>query len=81
LNGPLAVGVPPTTPPLDKDIPGGIVPPACVHVYGGVPPVAPSVCEYAVPIVPLGSGDVVVIDNGGGAPPVLRAKAEIASLM
>jgi hypothetical protein len=28
--------------------------------------VAASVCEYAVPTVPLGSGELVVIDKGAG---------------
>jgi hypothetical protein len=43
--------------------------------------VAVNVWEYVVPTVPLGSGDDVVINNGGGAPPVLREKEVIASLI
>jgi hypothetical protein len=30
-------------------------------VYGGVPPLAASVCEYAVPVDPDGRGELVVI--------------------
>jgi hypothetical protein len=43
--------------------------------------VAASVCEYAVPTVPLGSGELVVIDSGGGVPVVVfRAKLVTESL-
>jgi hypothetical protein len=35
------------------------------QVYGGVPPVAVRVVEYAVPICPSGS-ELVEIDKGGG---------------
>jgi hypothetical protein len=61
------VGVPLITPPVDSDKPAGSVPDAMVHEYWGVPPVAVKVWEYAVPAVPVGKGDDVVIDTGGGA--------------
>ena len=40
LKGPLAVGLPPITPVLDKFRVGGSVPERSDHVYGVVPPVA-----------------------------------------
>src|SRR5439155_959465 len=61
-----AVGIPLIT-PADSDKPAGKVAGATDHVYGGVPPVAVNVCEYATPTVPAGSGDAVVITSGGGA--------------
>ena len=64
LAVPVAVGVPLTTPALDKVRPAGRLPTVTDHVYGGVPPVAARVCEYAVPTVPLGSGEVVVTQTG-----------------
>jgi hypothetical protein len=36
------------------------------QVYGGVPPLAVSVSLYAVPAVPPGNGEVVVIVNTAG---------------
>src|SRR5437867_128668 len=60
------VGIPLIT-PADSDKPAGKVAGATDHVYGGVPPVAVNVCEYATPTVPAGSGDVVVITSDGGA--------------
>ena len=42
---PAAVGVPEIVPPLVSVNPAGNVPVASDHVYGGVPPDAPSACE------------------------------------
>ena len=42
---PATVGVPEIVPPLDSVNPAGKVPLASDHVYGGVPPDAPSACE------------------------------------
>jgi hypothetical protein len=39
------VGVPEKTPPLENVIPAGKVPEAIEYVYGGVPPLAPTVAE------------------------------------
>ncbi len=63
LNGlPLVVvGVPESTPPLDKLVPVGTVPLDTLHVFGAVPPVAVIVCEYALPTVPSGRGLLVVM--------------------
>ena len=61
------VGIPLITPPVESDKPAGSVPDAMVHEYCGVPPLAVKVWEYAVPTVPVGKGDDVVIDSGGGA--------------
>src|SRR5207249_3591612 len=60
-----AVGIPLIT-PADSDKPAGKVAGVTDHVYGGVPPVAVNVCEYAAPTVPADSGDAVVITSGGG---------------
>jgi hypothetical protein len=64
---PVVVGVPLNTPALDKLSPAGSAPAVTDHVYGGVPPLATNVCEYAVPAVPLGNGEFVVIDTLRGA--------------
>jgi hypothetical protein len=61
------VGFPLMTPPVDSANPAGSVPDVMDHEYGGVPPVAIKVWEYVVPTVPVGKGDDVVIDSGGGA--------------
>ena len=66
------MGVPLSTPPNDRFIPGGKEPEAIDQVYGGVPPVAVRGCEYIVPVIPDGSGEVVVIVGGIV---VLRLKA------
>ena len=42
---PAVVGVPDIVPPAARVSPAGSDPLAIVHVYGGVPPVALSVCE------------------------------------
>jgi hypothetical protein len=46
--------------------PAGSVPTVSAHVYGGVPPVAASVWEYATPTCPS-LRDAVVIDSVVGA--------------
>ena len=58
LYVPEAVGVPEIVLPLSVR-PVGSEPAEMDHVYGLVPPLAASVCEYAVLVVPLGR-DVVV---------------------
>jgi hypothetical protein len=61
---PAAVGVPEIVPPVSVS-PAGNVPLASDQVYGGVPPDAVSVCEYAVPTTPLGSDVVVTLIVAG----------------
>jgi hypothetical protein len=51
--------------------PSGKVPAVTCQLVVGTPPVDASVCEYAVPITPLGS-DVVVIVSGPDAIEMLR---------
>lgn len=63
LNVPAVLGVPLITPLGLRLSPAGSTPAATDQEYGGVPPVADSVCEYARPTVPPGSGDVVVIES------------------
>jgi hypothetical protein len=61
------VGVPLITPAVDGVRPAGSAPDVMDHIYGGVPPVAAKLWEYAVPTVPFGRGDAVVIASGGGS--------------
>ena len=61
------MGVPLRTPPDDNVRPAGGAPAVTDHAYGCVPPVAARVWEYAVPIVPFGRGDEVVIERGCGS--------------
>ena len=72
MNEPDVVGVPLSTPPNDRFIPWGKEPEAMDQVYGGFPPAAARVCEYAVPITPDGIGELVVIVSGIAA---VRLKA------
>ena len=58
-------GVPDIVPPADRVNPAGSDPLATDHVYGGDPPEAASACEYAVPTVPAGSDEVVIVKAGG----------------
>lgn len=63
LDEPVAVGVPLIIPAARLN-PGGSDPLATDHVYGGLPPVALTACEYAVPAVPAGNEDVVIVKAG-----------------
>ena len=58
-----AVGVPDIVPP-DRPNPAGSDPLPSDHVYGGDPPVAFRVCEYATPIVPADKEEVVMLKAG-----------------
>jgi hypothetical protein len=63
---PVAVGVPEITPvPAVSASPAGSAPLAIDHVYGGVPPLAARVAEYAVPATPIGSAVVVTASPPG----------------
>jgi hypothetical protein len=63
-NMPAFDGVPVMAPLLLRLSPPGRAPELIDQVYGGVPPDAPRVCEYAVPTVPEGSTDVVTVSAG-----------------
>src|SRR3954467_4228170 len=63
LADPTVVGVPDII-PCARLNPGGSDPLAKDHVYGGVPPDALSPCEYAVPTVPGGNEEVVMLRTG-----------------
>ena len=63
LEDPAPCGVPLMI-PSPRASPAGSEPLATDHVYGGVPPVALTGCEYAVPAVPVGSEDVVILKAG-----------------
>src|SRR5579872_5941660 len=58
---PAVDGVPATPPELFSESPAGSVPALTVQLYGAVPPFAVKVCEYAVPTIPLGSAEVVIV--------------------
>jgi len=62
LYVPAAAGVPLSSPfGASVNPEGSVEPPATDHVYGDAPPVAASVCEYATPTSPVGSGEAVVM--------------------
>src|SRR5262245_37437226 len=61
---PAVVGVPVISPAADNVRPAGGVPDVTDHRYGGAPPVAARLWEYAVPTAPFGRDDVV-IESGG----------------
>ena len=62
---PAVVGVPVIAPAADNVRPAGGVPDVTDHMYGGAPPEAAKLWEYAVPTMPFGRGDAVVIASGG----------------
>ena len=63
---PVAVGVPEMIPVEAPSVnPAGRLPEATDHVYDGVPPLACSCVEYAVPSVPEGSEEVVIARDPG----------------
>jgi len=64
LNVPAVVGVPRSIPLDERVSPAGNDPGRKDQVYGGDPPVALKVWEYAIPTVPEGSAGVFVIDSG-----------------
>jgi hypothetical protein len=61
VDVPAAVGVPAIVPEELRFRPGGSAPPISIQLYGGLPPSAWTVWEYAVPTVPLGSEEVVTL--------------------
>jgi hypothetical protein len=63
---PAAVGVPVIAPFGSRDNPAGRLPEVTFHVYGGVPPLAVSVVQYATATMPSGRL-VVVLDRVAGA--------------
>ena len=64
---PAVVGVPVITPLEERVRPAGRAPLATVHVYGGFPPLAASVAEYAVPTVPFIKSEVRIVKFEGTA--------------
>lgn len=58
---PAVVGVPLSTPVLLRETPAGKDPVLTDQVCEPVPPVAVKVCEYAVPTVPLGMVEALLI--------------------
>lgn len=74
VNAPTAVGVP-VTEPLDETENG---PPPPEKVYGGVPPEAPTLPEYATPTCPSGSELVVMVSAAGGAGAIVTLRFLLA---
>src|SRR6266496_1475484 len=64
-KGPLLKGVPLIVPLALRVSPPGRAPELRDHAYGGEPPAAASTCEYAVPTIPAGRDDVVMLNAGG----------------
>jgi len=62
---PLPVGVPEITPPALIDRPAGSDPEVIDHVYAPLPPVVARAAEYAIEVVPEGSGEEFVIESAG----------------
>lgn len=72
-----AVGVPLISPVAGFSVnPAGSVPEVSAKVYGALPPVAVSVCEYGVLTEPFAS-EVVVIARPGGAE-IVNVKGAVA---
>ena len=62
----MLVGVPEMMPvPDESDSPAGKLPELTLQLYGAIPPVALTVCEYAVPTCPVGKELVVTLRVGG----------------
>ncbi len=61
---PASEGVPEMIPDPLRDKPAGKTPVPTDQVYGPVPPLAASVCEYGVPAIPLGRDGVVTVTPG-----------------
>jgi hypothetical protein len=74
---PAAVGVPLMTPAELSDKPAGSLPAEMVQLSSPVPPLAANVCEYALPVVPPGSDDVVT--DSAGFTAMLRALVALES--
>jgi hypothetical protein len=62
---PAVLGVPDSAPDAERLSHAGSDPADTDHEYGGDPPDAPSVCEYATPTVPAGNDEVVMVSAGG----------------
>lgn len=61
---PVVVGVPDITPVEPaRDNPAGKLPDAMDHLCGVLPPVAASVWLYAVPVVPPGRDEVLIVNG------------------
>ena len=78
---PAVVGVPEITPvDATRLNPAGNVPALTLQLYGEVPPLACSVVEYAVPVVPPGSDVVVTVGGCAAATSILRFAVALAKL-
>jgi hypothetical protein len=62
LDTPVTDAVPEIVPVVAARVnPAGRLPEVIDHVYAGVPPLARKACEYAVPLVPEGKVDEVMV--------------------
>ena len=78
LNEPAAVGVPERVPlAASSEMPAGRAPAVTAQVYGAVPPVAASVCEYELPAAP-GSVVPVVMLKGAALGAIVMANCLLA---
>jgi hypothetical protein len=60
---PVVVGVPEMEPELERVRPAGSEPWVTFQRYGGTPPLAARLAEYAEPTLPAGSCDVVIFSG------------------
>ena len=73
------MGVPLSTPPLERLVPGGSVPARSDQEYGDRPPLAAKVALYAWFTMPRGNGDEVVIVSSGGPTRILKVRSATRS--
>jgi len=79
LNEPAAVGVPERAPlAASSEMPAGRAPAMTAQVYGAVPPVAASACEYELPAAPPGSVVPVVMLKGWALGAIMIANCVLA---
>ena len=79
LNEPVAVGVPERVPlAAFSEMLAGRAPAVTAQVYGAVPPVAASVCEYELPATPPGSAVPVVMLKGSALGAIVMANCLLA---
>src|ERR1035437_259096 len=74
-----AAGIPLISPVAGFSVtPNGILPAVNFHVYGTVPPVATSVCEYPAPTTPMLSNAVVMVSGPVDVAAMVSVKAAVA---
>ena len=78
VDVPAVVGVPAIAPFDARLSPAGGEPADTLHVYGGVPPAAPTLAEYGCPTVPGGMTVSVDVTGGGAAGLIVICRSRVA---